>query len=192
MPPHASTAAKGLSVQQWMDKARDLAQQAAQLGRHSLGLRMALIVALGVLLVLGSTTLVVGWRASSALTNQSVEEISTAVDVGERLLATYDSSLRDTARRLYDTFLAFLPEMDVVASPDERIAIGEFNPPALYMGDMLLNGNDDPVDLFELATGGVATVFARDGDDFIRVSTSLRNANNLRAVGRAVNDAWKG
>lgn len=187
MPPHASTAAKGQPVQQWMDKARDLAQQAAQLGRNSLGLRMALIVALGVLLVLGSTTLVVGWRASSALTQQAIDEIGTAVDVGERLFATYDSSLRDTARRLYDTFLAFLPEQDLEASEDERIPIGDFNPPALYMGEMLLNGNDDPVDLFELATGGVATVFAREGDDFIRVTTSLRDTNNLRAVGTALN-----
>ncbi len=170
-------------------------QRLHALTRTSLGLRLALAVAIGVLAVLGSTTLVVGWQASSSLVSKAEDELGTAVDVGERLLQTYDSSLKDTARRLYDTFLAFLPEQDLRADTDERIAIGEFNPPAVYMGDVLLNGNDDPVDLFELATGGVATVFARDGEDFIRVTTSLRDANNLRAVGTALNrqhPAYKG
>lgn len=155
--------------------------------KKSLGLQLALVIAFGVLCVLGATTLIVGWRASSALTRQAIDELGTAVDVGERMLSTYDSSLQDTARRLYDTFLAFLPEQDLRADEGERIAVGEFSPPALYMGDTLLNGNDDPVDLFELATGGVATVFARDGEDFIRVTTSLRDANSLRAVGTALN-----
>ena len=162
-------------------------QRLLALTRGSLGLKLALSVALGVLAVLGSTTLIVGWQASSSLSSKAEDELGTAVDVGERLLQTYDSSLRDTARRLYDTFLAFLPEQDLRVAVDERIAVGDFNPPALYMGDMLLNGNDDPVDLFELATGGVATVFARDGEDFIRVTTSLRDDNNFRAVGTALN-----
>jgi methyl-accepting chemotaxis protein len=184
----------GRGMQQIGDRSTP-ARQGSLLGRFSgltrssLGLRLALVVALGVLAVLGSTTLIVGWQASSALTRQAQDELGTAADVGERLLSTYDSSLQDTARRMYDTFLAFLPEQDLTADPEQRITVGTFTPPALYMGDTLLNGNDDPVDLFAMATGGVATVFARDGEDFIRVTTSLRDDNNLRAVGTALNRA---
>jgi len=53
----------------------------------------------------------------------------------------------------------------------------------------LTNGGK-PVDLdfsvpdrFTLLTGGSATIFARDGDDFIRVSTSLKNEKGDRAIG---------
>ncbi len=46
-----------------------------------------------------------------------------------------------------------------------------------------LNGNFTQVDKFAGATGGVATVFARKGDDFERITTSLKKANGERAMG---------
>ncbi|RQO63163.1 methyl-accepting chemotaxis protein [Paucibacter sp. KBW04] len=46
-----------------------------------------------------------------------------------------------------------------------------------------LNGNTTQVDKFFGNTGGVATVFAAKGDDFERITTSLKNAKGERAVG---------
>ncbi|MEJ6005767.1 methyl-accepting chemotaxis protein [Paucibacter sp. AS339] len=46
-----------------------------------------------------------------------------------------------------------------------------------------LNGNFTQVDKFAGATGGVATVFALKGDDFERITTSLKKANGERAMG---------
>ncbi|AOS81640.1 methyl-accepting chemotaxis protein [Hydrogenophaga intermedia] len=48
---------------------------------------------------------------------------------------------------------------------------------------MLLNGDNSEADSFHLANGGVATIFMRKGDDFERVSTSLKKENGERAVG---------
>ncbi len=46
------------------------------------------------------------------------------------------------------------------------------------------------MDRFAEATGGgVATVFVRDGDDFVRVSTSVRNAEGARAMGTVLDHA---
>ena len=156
------------------------------LTRSSLGLRLALLVAAGVLFVLGSTTLVVGWRASAALTSQAEEALVASLDVGERLLATYDNTLRDSASRTYDTFLAFLPEDDVTRVEDELHAAGDRQLPALYMGETLLNGNDDPVDRFELATNSVAMILQRHEGEFVRISTNLRDESALRAIGGAL------
>src|SRR5690606_18189683 len=58
--------------------------------------------------------------------------------------------------------------------------------PALYMGETLLNGNDDPVDRFELATNGVAMIFQRHDGQFVRISTNLRDESALRAIGSAI------
>ncbi|MET0311022.1 MAG: Cache 3/Cache 2 fusion domain-containing protein [Burkholderiaceae bacterium] len=46
-----------------------------------------------------------------------------------------------------------------------------------------LNGDAEAVDRFANDTGGVATIFARKGDDFIRISTSVRKENGERALG---------
>jgi methyl-accepting chemotaxis protein len=46
-----------------------------------------------------------------------------------------------------------------------------------------LNGSFDKVDAFAQSSGGVATVFARKGDDFERITTSLKNEKGDRAMG---------
>jgi methyl-accepting chemotaxis protein-2 (aspartate sensor receptor) len=53
----------------------------------------------------------------------------------------------------------------------------------LKVGDTPLNGNFTQVDEFAQQSGGVATVFARKGDDFQRITTSLKKENGERAVG---------
>ena len=45
-----------------------------------------------------------------------------------------------------------------------------------------LNGNFALVDQFSEDTGGVATVFARKGDDFVRITTSLRDLKGERVM----------
>ena len=54
---------------------------------------------------------------------------------------------------------------------------------SLKTGNNTVNNEFDDVDEFTAATGAVATLFARNGDDFIRVSTSLKAADGKRAVG---------
>ncbi|MGC4367334.1 methyl-accepting chemotaxis protein [Hydrogenophaga sp. R2] len=46
-----------------------------------------------------------------------------------------------------------------------------------------LNNDFAEVDLFSKTNGGVATIFMRKGDDFERISTSLKKENGDRAVG---------
>ena len=47
----------------------------------------------------------------------------------------------------------------------------------------LVNEDYSPVDKFTKETGGIATVFARKGDDFVRVTTSAKNAQGQRNMG---------
>jgi methyl-accepting chemotaxis protein len=44
----------------------------------------------------------------------------------------------------------------------------------LQYAGISLEGDEQPVDAFTQMTGGVATVFKREGDDFRRVTTSLK------------------
>jgi len=55
--------------------------------------------------------------------------------------------------------------------------------PALFIGNRKINGNYDLVDTVRKDLGVVATVFVKDGDEFIRVSTNAMTPEGRRGVG---------
>ncbi|MEC7727261.1 MAG: Cache 3/Cache 2 fusion domain-containing protein [Pseudomonadota bacterium] len=61
--------------------------------------------------------------------------------------------------------------------------------PALYLGDTLINNNFDLVDGITDVMGGTATLFVRDGQDFVRVSTNVKKDDGSRAIGTTLNMA---
>jgi hypothetical protein len=78
-----------------------------------------------------------------------------------------------------------------ISALDERLAkigapkidgtdkVGE----ALFFGARKINNNYDVVDEIKKSTGASATVFAKDGEDFIRVSTNVLTPEGKRGVG---------
>lgn len=58
--------------------------------------------------------------------------------------------------------------------------------PVIYFGRRKLNGRHEVVDEVRQATGATATVFVRDGDDFLRVSTNHLTPEGKRDVGGAL------
>ena len=66
---------------------------------------------------------------------------------------------------------------------DQRIDVGGVMTPALMHEGAPLNNDFSVVDDFREMTAGVATVFARTGDDFVRVSTSVTKQDGSRAIG---------
>ncbi|MES2423135.1 MAG: Cache 3/Cache 2 fusion domain-containing protein [Pseudomonadota bacterium] len=60
---------------------------------------------------------------------------------------------------------------------------GDKTVPALYYGDRKINNNYDVVDAIRKAHGATATVFVKDGDEFVRVSTNVLTPEGKRGVG---------
>ncbi|WP_082567378.1 methyl-accepting chemotaxis protein [Pelomonas sp. Root1217] len=97
----------------------------------------------------------------------------------------------DKAASLVDAMQA----MDDVAAKQIQRSFGSFRQdfgPSFTLdeatGDLRdwgpkLNGNFTQVDKFAAVNGGVATVFAAKGDDFERITTSLKNEKGERAMG---------
>ena len=65
--------------------------------------------------------------------------------------------------------------------------IGGKEAPALYFGSAKINNSFDLVDALAREQGGVATLFAKSGDDFIRVSTNVKKDDRSRAIGTVLN-----
>ena len=72
------------------------------------------------------------------------------------------------------------------ACPGSDKAGGEKMAPALYFGTRKINNNYDAVDDIKKAYSATATVFVRDGDDFVRVSTNVLTTEGKRGIGTAL------
>lgn len=57
------------------------------------------------------------------------------------------------------------------------------NVPALFFGARKINNNFDVVDAVRKAHNATATVFVKDGDEFVRVSTNVLTPEGKRGVG---------
>ena len=55
--------------------------------------------------------------------------------------------------------------------------------PALFFGKVKVNNNFDVVDDVKKSFGGTATVFVKDGEEYIRVSTNVLKDDGTRAIG---------
>jgi hypothetical protein len=60
---------------------------------------------------------------------------------------------------------------------------GDKTVPALFFGDRKINNNFDVVDAIRKAHNATATVFVKDGDEFVRVSTNVLTPEGKRGVG---------
>lgn len=61
--------------------------------------------------------------------------------------------------------------------------VGEKTLPALYFGDRKINNNFDVVDAIRKAHSATATIFVKDSDEFVRVSTNVLTPEGKRGVG---------
>ena len=97
-------------------------------------------------------------------------------------LSTFHESLRESTQRLAGLFeRRFSSGLRI--SSDERQTVGSLQAPALYLGNTRLNNDFTEVDEFRQLTAGTATVFVRDGDDFVRITTSVTKQDGTRAIG---------
>jgi hypothetical protein len=110
-------------------------------------------------------------------------------------------------------FLIQLP-VQVVAGPDEDVqaamqllkskaatlgapsvngeeALAGKNLPALHFGATKMNNNFVLVDEVQKEMGGTATIFVKNGDEFVRVATNVRTDDGSRAIGTILDPKGK-
>ncbi len=139
----------------------------------SLARRVSIIGSLGLAAVLLCLSLFM----SVDLTGRERQRIAAWVGEKAQSLADSADALDTTSRVLVDRFYtsfasSFAPDFALDKADGTLTNHGE-----------KVNGNFTQVDAFAQSSGGVATVFARKGDDFERVTTSLKNEKGERAMG---------
>lgn len=90
--------------------------------------------------------------------------------------------LKENSKNSMSVFKYFL-ESNYGSSKDFELRGKNANGyPDYYLYDNQLTGNTEVLDKFSSTTFDIATIFARDGDDFIRITTSLKDADGKRAI----------
>ena len=157
-------------------------------------LSLAIKLALSVLAVVGAVFLAFVLAISLALMDSMEERASEEMASKTQLIVSMiDASDRDL--RLRAAALAKALQNRLAGRFELDPAITEVNgkpAPTLKLNDQVLNMDFVLVDQFTQNTGAVATIFAKTGEDFIRVTTSLKTDKGARAIGTLLDRAHPG
>ncbi|PKF61183.1 methyl-accepting chemotaxis protein [Psychromonas sp. psych-6C06] len=143
--------------------------------------QMVSIISLCLVLGFSTIAVLVYKNISQVLLNRTLAEQQSRVSALATTISSQFGTYLENAEKLGSTFQhAYLRGLtlqnDVVIVNGHRVNNATIN------GVSVINHFDE-VDLFYRDTGAIATLFLKSGDDFLRVSTSLKKENGQRAVG---------
>ncbi|MEB1658735.1 Cache 3/Cache 2 fusion domain-containing protein [Xanthomonas campestris pv. campestris] len=151
--------------------------------RLSVGTRLSALLTLVIALSLGALALMIYRQSASDIESQVKAELLSSTRLMNQSVGMYDVTLTEGTQRLGSVFDDMLGSGARQLDTTTTVKIGDQDTPTLRTGTQAQNLNFTAVDRFAQATGGVATIFARTGDDFVRITTSLRNKQNERVIG---------
>jgi methyl-accepting chemotaxis protein len=151
----------------------------AGLGRKfaqaSLTTKLVLGCAAAAVVIMGVGAWQIGSYLAGVLNEQGKTELRQNLALIRGMVEVRANAMKQEATRLAKTFAGQFPGgVTLEMKGDEAL---------LRHGETVLNANFADVDRFTAASGAVATIFARQGEDFLRISTSLKKENGERAFG---------
>ncbi len=151
--------------------------------RMSIGSRLALVI--GLAAIAGFVALSWGLSSSSAraLREQATHSMKQQTQQFTDSVTLFDQSLQQQSARFLKLFQTDGLAPPFVLDPDQTVTIKSTQTPLLRDQRGALNMDTQRVDDFTRRTGTPVTLFARTGDDFVRVNTSVMDAQGERAVG---------
>ena len=141
-----------------------------------LSFKGASAMTMAILLVSGLSTAIIVHSSRSSLEQQGLGVLTDKVHLAREMLETSAAAIKSEAGHLNDLFAGNFGQFSVDGLADDGL-------PLLKNGPTVMNKRFNEVDEFTARSGAVATLFARTGDEFLRVTTSLKKENGERAVG---------
>jgi hypothetical protein len=158
------------------------------LGRASVGARLAALACVLVALLFTAFAWALAHFASEQLADEAHARIADKEQSIRAMVEMFDKALSAEANRAMSLFASFLPA-DFSLDPARTVDIGGVAAPVLSAGGQPLDLDYAIPDQFLQKSGAIATIFARDGDDFVRITTSLKKQDGTRAVGTRLDRA---
>ncbi|MBW3696446.1 methyl-accepting chemotaxis protein [Vibrio sp. T187] len=157
---------------------------------QSVGFQLKLVILLCLLISFGSVGTLVYRNASQVLLDSTLREHQSKVEAMAKTIAGQFDAYLHTAKVLESTFRngylagVYIEDYEVEFENKSVLNMTQY-------GESLIN-DTKLVDSFTRDTGAVATLFAPYGDNFIRVSTSLKDPKGDRVVGTMLDSSHLG
>ena len=142
---------------------------------------MTVIMAVILVLINHSTSTMLTERAKSNVAN-SLHGISNTVEV-------FNNAMTNEASSFARLFASEFDDGKFSLDTANTVEIAGKPTPSLIHGGKVLNLDFTGPDKFTNETGVIATIFAANGAEFVRVTTSLKKENGERAVGTQLDHA---
>lgn len=142
---------------------------------------MTVIMAVMLVLINHSTSTMLTERAKSNVAN-SLHGISNTVEV-------FNNAMTNEASSFARLFASEFDDGKFSLDTANTVEIAGKPTPSLFHGGKVLNLDFTGPDKFTNETGVIATIFAANGAEFVRVTTSLKKENGERAVGTQLDHA---
>ncbi|PPS64837.1 hypothetical protein CRX72_05635 [Pantoea sp. BRM17] len=128
-----------------------------------------------------------GWSAAWRSVQQGITWRGLATLFGHRYITQYEPVRDESGSVIAILFVGVKIDTQYALMRDKVLARhlgeGELSTPVLRAGLKTLNLDQLAVDDFFERTGAVTTIFVRDGDDYVRIATSLKKEDGSRAIG---------
>jgi methyl-accepting chemotaxis protein len=152
------------------------------LRRASVGARLAVLSCALVALIFAAFTWALTRSAGQQVSEQVLQRIADKDRSIAAMITLFDEALSAEVDRSTSLFASFLPT-GYTLDESQKVDVNGVATPTIKAGDKVLNMGFSIPDQFLERSGAVATVFARSGDDFVRVTTSLKKQDGSRAIG---------
>lgn len=150
-----------------------------------IALKLALVQFIVAAVLFAGMSLFLSNKVSHTLETQAIGNLETLNGSVIDMIDAYREELEDKIDAFFPVFADHFPE-DFVLDDTQQVEIRGQMTPALKNGNVLLNGRTAEVDHFLATTQVTSTVFVRKGDDFVRITTSVKKKNGERAVGTSL------
>jgi methyl-accepting chemotaxis protein len=160
--------------------------------RWSVGSKLCLLVFLLVGVVFALFGWAMGRSTSSMMDGRVVNEVQGQSRVAVELIDVFDQAKRAETGRFAGLFASYFAGSRFALDPSRHSTFGDINVPTLKHGANDLNLDFTLPDRFAAQSQGVATIFVKTRDDYVRVTTSVKKENGERALGTLLDRAHPG
>ena len=150
--------------------------------RLSLGVKIVLVVSVVLAIFLSFLAYFASDKTSQALRKKYEDDLRSQNNLIKEMTKVYNLALVKNTDQLTHIFTSYFKGKFKLV-PGKFVKISNVQTPLLECNGKVLNLDNSQVDKFTNTTGAVATIFARKNDDFVRITTSLKNKNGKRVIG---------
>ncbi|KJV37272.1 methyl-accepting chemotaxis protein [Luteibacter yeojuensis] len=155
----------------------------------SVGARLTLLVVAIVSLGIAALTVLVTTLVSRELETRARDDLARGNHAIIAMVNTFSGALLAESDRFLAVFETYFPADRLATDEKHRVTMGDRTVPTMSLAGKAINNDFALVDEFSDRAHVVATLFVRDGQDFIRVTTSLKKQDGSRAVGTSIDHA---